>query len=68
MNYLHAKFHMHVSSSSLVTITKLKTKYRFHAFIMLFIFILQKNYLNKSDIFFIPLLAYIISRPYIKLC
>jgi hypothetical protein len=64
--YFYTKFHMPSSNSSLITATKPKAKYRFCTVIVLFFYIIQKNYLNKCCVFFEDLLPYKISEPYIK--
>jgi hypothetical protein len=51
MIYHTTKFHVPGSTGSLVITNKLKTKYRFHAATIFFIFY-KKDYLNRHCIFF----------------
>jgi hypothetical protein len=61
VTYLYTKFHIPNSSGLLVTIIKLKAKYRFHTAVNLLLYILPRE-VNGSRIFFEDLL------PYIPLC
>jgi hypothetical protein len=54
---LNAEFHMPVCSDSLVINIRWEAKYSVLAGVMLLFYILQKNCLNKSCIFFEDLLS-----------
>lgn len=65
ISYLHTKFHIPGSSGILVIAVKLEVTWKFCTDTM-WIYILQKYFLNKSCMFFEYLWSYIISRLYIK--
>jgi hypothetical protein len=64
MIYRHTKFHSGCNGA-LVSTIKLKAKWRCNAATVLF-HVLQKNYLERSFIFFKDLLLYIISGVYMN--
>jgi hypothetical protein len=65
MVYLHVKFHIPNSDSSLMIAINPKARYRFHGVAILLSYILEKK-LSGSGVFLKDLLPDSILRPYIK--
>jgi hypothetical protein len=63
MIYLHPEFYMSCSNGSLVVTMKPKLKYIFHASTMLSFYTLQKNWINKDNVFFKVLLPHKFQDP-----